>query len=360
MLIHQCQSSHDPHPVGTTTRGHKRSFTVDLHCHTLAPEVEKHVAGLPQKIAEQQAQARAEGVASSQYNAKTMLPAAVPRLLDLALRLKEMDDMGVDIQVLSPSPTQYYYWAEADLGTETVRIQNEHIAALCAKHPDRLAGLGTVALQHPELSIRQLEHCVKELGLKGVEISSTVNGLELADPKFTRFWAKAEELGCLVFLHPFGTSLGERLNQHYLYNVIGQPLETTIALSHLIFGGVLDRHPGLKICAAHGGGYLASYICRSDHAYRQRTDAQGMKQAPSEYLKKIYFDTVVYTPSALRHLIDQVGASQIVVGTDYPFDMGSYDVHALIDAVPGLSESDKAAILGNNAVRLLGLNRGRR
>jgi aminocarboxymuconate-semialdehyde decarboxylase len=194
--------------------------------------------------------------------------------------------------------------------------------------------------------------------MRGVEISTAVNGLELDDPKFARFWARAEELGCLVFIHPFGTSLGERLNRFYLQNIIGQPIETTIALSHLIFGGVLDRHPGLKILAAHGGGYLPSYTGRSDHGYQERPDAHSMLRAPSEYLRQIYFDTLVYKPECLHHLIEQVGATQVVLGTDYPFDMGSYDVHGLLENVRGLSEEDRSAILGGNAARLLGLEAG--
>ena len=176
------------------------------------------------------------------------------------------------------------------------------------------------------------------------------------DPLFDPFWEKAEQLGCLLFLHPFGTSLGERLNRHYLSNVIGQPLETTIALSHLIFGGVLDRFPRLRICAAHGGGYLPFYSGRADHAYRVRPEARRPARPPSEYLRQIWFDSVVYAPLALRHLMDQVGASQIVMGTDYPFDMGSYRLHELIGAMPGLSPSEQAGILGLNAAGLLGID----
>lgn len=263
--------------------------------------------------------------------------------------------MGINFQVISPSPSQYYYWAEVDLAKQLVAAQNGSIAFLCAQHPDRLAGLGNIALQHAELALEQLTHCVKSLGLRGVEISSAVSGVDLADQRFEKFWAKAEELDCVVFLHPWGCSLGERLNQHYLANIIGQPIETTVAISKLIFGGVLDRYPRVKICAAHGGGYLPSYIGRSDWAYRVRAESRGMKRKPSEYLRQIYFDTVVYTPEGLRHLIEQVGATQVVLGTDYPFDMGFYDVHGLISSVPGLAEQERDLILGGNAARLCSL-----
>jgi aminocarboxymuconate-semialdehyde decarboxylase len=333
-----------------------RPLTIDLHCHALVPEVEKLVAGLPGKLAEADVQFRGTGEASADHNTKVMLPAAVPKLITLELRLQDMEKMGVDVQVVSPSPTQYYYWADVDLARDIVRLQNEKIAALCEQHPTRLAGLGAIALQHPDLCIEQLTHAVKVLGFKGVEISTSVCEQELSDPKFARFWAKAEELGCVVFIHPFGTSLGARLNRHYLSNIIGQPIETTIALSYLIFGGTLDRHPGLKIVAAHGGGYLPTYIGRSNHGNQVRPEAGGIQLKPADYLKRIWFDSIVYEPQELRRLIDAVGASQVVLGTDYPFDMGHYDVHDLMASVPGLSEADRINILGGNAARLLGIH----
>ena len=335
----------------------RNSVTVDVHCHVLTPEVEQLVSRCPEKQAEAAAQLRMYGAESVEHN-RTLFASLMPQLTDIAERLQRMDAMGVDIQVISPSPNQYYYWADPDLARQIVATQNEHIASACAAHPDRLRGLGNVALQHPKLSVEQLTDCVRRLGLRGVEISSAVNGLELSDRQFELFWSKAEELGCLVFIHPLGTSLGERVNCHYLGNIIGQPLETTIALSHLIFGGVLDRYPGLKICAAHGGGYLPSYIGRSDHGFDVRPEAAMSKRKPSEYLKRIYFDSLVYTPEGLRHLIEEAGVTQILLGTDYPFDMGAYNPQDLIGAVPGLTEQERDLILGGNALRLLGIDAG--
>jgi aminocarboxymuconate-semialdehyde decarboxylase len=362
LVLHGCGSggAHAPHDAPAraagSVRGRQRSFTVDLHCHALTEAVEPLVATLPQKLAEREIQPRMMGRESFEFTVNVMLKAAFPKLTNLALRLADMDAMGVDMQLLSPAPNQYYYWADPDLARQICRLINDHIASLVAQHPDRLLGLGSVALQHPELAIEQLDYAVRTLGLRGVEVSSMVNGLELADPKFERFWARVEQLGCIVFLHPLGSSLGERLNRHYLSNIIGQPLETAVALSYLIFGGTLDRHPGVKILAAHGGGYAASYIGRSDHAWHARPDARGCRRAPSTYLRQIYFDTIVYRPEQLRHLIAEVGASQVVVGTDYPYDMAHYDMHGLIDAVPGLSDEQRAAILGGNAARLLDLS----
>lgn len=361
MLLHTCTpdcpagcdaTAPARHAVGTP--GHR--FTVDLHAHVLTPAVEALVRDRPQKQAEPALMRQTQGEASVAHNLAHMLPPALRRMTTLAERLADMDAMGVDVQVLSPSPTQYYYWADEDLARPLVALQNEHIAAECARHPDRLAGLGTVALQHPALAAEQLTHAVQALGLKGVEISASVNGRELADAALEPFWARASDLGALVFIHPLGTSLGERVNRHYLANTIGQPLETTIALSELIFGGVLDRHAGIKLVAAHGGGYLPAYFGRSQHAHRVRPEAQQMQHAPRDYLRRIWFDTLVYEPDILRHLIDVVGASQLVVGTDYPFDMGHYDPQGLLDAVPGLSRADADAILGRNAAALLGLH----
>jgi aminocarboxymuconate-semialdehyde decarboxylase len=353
-MLHTCNHECAADTHVQTMRAHKH-FTIDLHAHLLTPAVEPLVANCPQKKGEPEMMLRMQGAASVAHNVQKMLPQAFGKMTNLAARLRDMDAMGVDVQVLSPSPNQYYYWAEPDLAKEIVRAQNEHVAATCATNPERFVGLGTLALQHPELSVEQLTHAVKTLGLKGVEISTAVNNLDLADAKFEKFWAKADELGCVVFIHPLGTSLGERVNQFYLTNIIGQPLETTIALSNLIFGGVLDRNPGVKIVAAHGGGYLPAYIGRSDHGFKVRPEANNIQKKPSEYLNQIYFDSLVYSPQQLQNLIAQVGASQIVIGTDYAFDMGDYDPHELLASLSALSEDDRAAILGGNAKRLLSM-----
>jgi aminocarboxymuconate-semialdehyde decarboxylase len=328
-------------------------LTIDMHCHVLTLAVEGLVAGRQEKIAEVEALQRSMGARSSAHNNTVMLPQAFPKLTRLDTRLGDMDALGIDVQVLSPSPTQYYYWADQDLARQLTSAQNESIAGIVAQHPDRFAGLGTLSLQHPQLAVEQLTHAVRTLGLKGVEISTTIAGEELSAPRFAPFWSTAEQLGAVIFIHPFGTTLGERVTNHYLSNTVGQPLETTLALSHLIFGGVLDRHSGLKIVAAHGGGYLPTYPGRSEHAARARPEA-ATRTAPAAHLKRIWFDSVVYDELALRHLIERVGIGQVVVGTDYPFDMGHYAVHDLIEQVDGLGDSDKAAILGGNAASLIG------
>lgn len=330
-----------------------RLFAVDVHCHVMTLAAEALVASHPMKLAEPAAMREAMGDASVEHNLKTMLPHAFPRLTRVEQRLADMDAMGVDVQVISPSPNQYYYWAEPALARELVRVQNEGIAALCAQHSARLRGLGTVALQHPAMAAEQLEYAVRVLGLEGVEISTSVEGRELDDPSLEPFWDAAARLEAVVFVHPFGTTLGARVATHYLNNTIGQPLETTIALSRLIFSGLLDRHPGVRLLAAHGGGYLPAYLGRSQHANAVRPEAQGMARKPSDYLREMYFDTVVYDSAALRHLIEVVGVSQVLLGTDYPFDMGHYTPHELV--APDWNASERAAVLGGNARRLFDL-----
>lgn len=363
MNTHGCGPGPCPHDAGdiasrlaAVPAPQGRSFTVDVHCHAIVPAVEALVAARPEKLAEPAQMLAALGEPSMRHNRERMLPDAGPRLVSLDRRLADMDAMGVDVQVVSPSPTQYYYWAEPDLAREVVRTCNEGIAAACGREPRRLVGLGTVALQHGALAAEQLESAVRELGLRGVEISSSAGALELDHASLAPFWAKAEALGCVVFIHPFGTTVGERLSRYYLQNTIGQPLETTIALSQLIFGGVLDRHPRLKLLAAHGGGYLPYYLGRSTHSRVVRPEASAPARPPIEYLKRIWFDSVVYEPETLRHLVELVGASQLVVGTDYPFDMGSYRVHELVAAIDGLGDDERRAVLGGTAARLFSLD----
>ncbi|PZU11006.1 amidohydrolase family protein [Sphingomonas sp.] len=332
----------------------KPLLTIDIHAHAMFPEVEKRTAARPERAGEADFRLRTMGQDTVDYNREVMIPAAFPAMTQLARRLVDMDVMGVDIQLVSPSPNQYHYWAPVDLAAELVSIQNEGLAELCAGAPDRLRGLGMVALQHPALAVDQLRHAVKALGFRGVEISSVIAGKDLSDRAFDPFWTAAEELGAIIFIHPMGCSLDERLAPAYLSNHVGQPVEHAVALSHLIFGGVLDRHPGLKIVAAHGGGYLPAHLGRADHAWAQRRDARTCCHKPSSYLSRLHFDSLVFEAKDLALLIERVGIGNVVIGTDYPFDMGHYDIHGLVSALPGLDESDRAALLGGNLLKLMG------
>ena len=331
---------------------------IDVHAHAAVPAAMRLTEG---HVGAEEARRRdeaAQGEASALIN-REQIASVMPLLLDLDLRLAAMDRMRVDIQLVSPTPVHYHDWAEPELAERFTRATNEGIAELCARRPDRLAGLGVVPLHVPDLAVRELTRAVTETGLHGVEISTTAGGRDLADPGFEPFWARAAELGAVVFIHPWGCSLAPRLDQHYLANIVGQPTETTVALSHLIFSGMLDRHPGLRIIAAHGGGYLPFYIGRSDHAWEHRPDARIPREKPSEYLRRIYFDSLVYQPAALAALIAQVGIDRVLLGTDFPFDMGVEDPLDRLDAVPGLEAQDRAAIRGGNAAALLAHERSR-
>jgi aminocarboxymuconate-semialdehyde decarboxylase len=333
----------------------KPQRTIDVHAHVMLPTIENEVAGHPDRPDTPQQRIETMGQASCDYNAQAMIPNCRPHLTDLSVRLADMDAMGVDMQVLSPSPNQYHYWADAELGHEIAMRLNAHVTDCCAQHPDRLVGLGTVSLQHPELAVRQLDHAMDELGLKGIEISSIVGSRDLSDPTFEPFWKRADERGAVVFLHPLGCPMGSRLAPAYLSNSVGQGVEHAVAISHLIFGGVFDRHEGLKVVAAHGGGYLPTYVGRADHAWEERPDAGTCKHRPSDYLRRMWFDSLVYQPQILEALVRQVGASRVVVGTDYPFDMGHYDIHGLLMAADAIPMEDKRAILGDNLADLLGI-----
>ncbi len=319
--------------------GGRRVTTIDVHCHVFVPEVWELLKDDPRA---QAVRRYFDGPPSKDVN-----------IMNVDARLALMNSWGIDIQAVS-SPPEYNYWADRDLAAKLVEIHNEKLAALCAAHSDRFVGLGAVALQHPDLAAEQMDSGVKKLGLRGFEIGGSVNGEELSAPKFELVWAKAEELGALIFIHPANFTEGAKRLQGkgQLENLIGNPLETTVALSHLIFEGTLDRHPGLKICGAHGGGYLPSYSGRSDRCFGDPQRCKSGAKRPSEYLKQLYYDSLVFTNEGLRHLIAEVGAGRIVLGTDYPFGWEKDAVGYILNA-PGLTNDQRRAILGGTAAGLL-------
>jgi predicted TIM-barrel fold metal-dependent hydrolase len=273
-------------------------------------------------------------------------------------RLKEMDAMAIDMEVLSINP--FWYGKDRDTAAQIVKVQNEKLAELCAARPERFGAFASLTLQFPDLAVQQLETAVKKQGLRGAAIGGSVLGEDFSDPKFHPVWAKAEELGAVLFIHPQSTpELAKRFKGNgWLSNTIGNPLDTTIALQHLIFEGTLDRFPGLKIIAAHGGGYLGSYAARGDHACfvspQNCNPNITLKKKPSEYLNQLYFDAMVFTPEGLRHLVAQVGASQVLLGTDHPIPWEQHPVDHVF-ATTTLSDKQKIAILGGNAAKLFGM-----
>lgn len=325
---------------------------VDVHCHYLSPEVAGRYAHL--QPGKHDATAVFATELSRQVNLQQIQQRG-PKFSQVAVRLRDMDRMGIDVQVLSPAPIQYFYFTEPELGAQISRDINQSIALVVEQRPDRFVGMGTIPLQNVDLAIRELDHAVQVLGLRGVEICTQVNGKNLTDPSLglERLFARAQELGIVIFLHPMGFSQGERFVEHYLNNVMGNPLETSLALAHLIFDGVLARYPRLKIIASHGGGYLASYWARMDHAWKAREDARGViKKKPSSYLEKIYFDTITHDPQILGNLVTRYGPDHILLGTDYPFDMGEDDPLGLIAKMGRMSAADRDLIRGGTAMKL--------
>lgn len=329
-----------------------KTKTIDIHAHVAVPEAAAYVA--PHLNLHEIAMVRHSNDETRAINQKQDADRKTA-MSDLEDRLKVLDKMGIDFQVVAPPPFQCYYQVPVEHAVKASVMVNDGIAAFVARRPDRFAGLGTVALQEPAEAVRELERCVNELGLKGVEVLTNVNGEELAAPRFEAFWQKAEALGALVMIHPNGFTHGERFQDYYFSNVIGNPLETTMALHHLIFSGVLERMPDLKLLAVHGGGYLPAYSGRIDHAWGARKDSNaGLPKPPTEYLRKVYFDSVVFTPHQLEYLVDVYGADKIVMGTDYPYDMADYDpVEHVLSA--SLSEEDAAKVGGLSAAKLLGI-----
>ena len=288
----------------------------------------------------------------------TAVKGAMEAFIAVEQRTAAMDSQAIDMEVLSVNP--FWYNKDRDLAAKVVEVQNEQMAALVASKPDRFAGFASLTLQDPQLAVQQLEKAMKKQGLKGAAVGDRVNDWELSNPALHPVWAKAEELGAVLFIHPQGVpEITNRLKGNgWLGNTIGNPLGTTIALSHLIFEGTLDKYPGLKIVSAHGGGFLPSYADRSDHACFVSPPGCDpnikLKKKPTEYLKQLYFDTLIFEPEALRHLAAQVGVSQLMLGSDYPYPWEMHPVDHVL-RTNTLNDQQKLAILGGNAARILGI-----
>ena len=329
----------------TVTLSGRRVKTVDCHAHCLIPEAWDLVKSYPW------AEPLRAGLDNPDY-------AHELNLSEFERRIQIMDEWGIDVQAIGINP--FWYPAERNIAAELIELQNKRLAEFCSAYPDRFVGMASVALQFPDLAAQQLEHGVRNLGMRGCLIGGSVNGADLAASQFDPFWAKAEELDTVVFIHPQNGVLGQQMYSRlqgngFLANVIGHPLEITIALSHLIWEGTLDRYPGLKICAAHGGGYLPSYIGRSEACFDQVSSSGACKPTrkhPREYLKQLYFDSMVFTPEGLRHLAAEAGSSQIMLGTDSPYRWTSRPVDLVLET-PGLTDREREGILGGTAMRLL-------
>jgi aminocarboxymuconate-semialdehyde decarboxylase len=329
-------------------------FTVDIHCHLLTPKAEELIEAAGQTM-DWQPRHRFANEHTREVNREQARRTRV-QFTSIEKRLEDMDGMGIDIQAITPSPAQTFYSVPADLGIATARVINDNIAEICGQHSDRFVGLGTVPFQAPELAVAELDRLHKSLGLRGIEIATNVAGEDLSDPKFRPIFARAEELGLTLFMHPTGFPEATRFGDHYFTNLIGNPLDTTVAVHHLIFGGVLQDHPNLKLVLSHGGGFLGGYNGRIDHGASARPDCcEHLREMPTTYLKRLYFDSIVYTHHQLEYLVDQYGADHVLMGTDYPADMGEVDPIGFIESAKGLDDVQRRAILGRNAARLLNI-----
>jgi aminocarboxymuconate-semialdehyde decarboxylase len=330
-------------------------MTIDVHAHVIVPEITREAGGEDWRphVFRDDAGARVVEMSGREIRA------AIAEFVDIEGILAAQDEAGVDRVLLSPWVPLLYYDADPDEGLGRARIQNDALATLVRDHPERVSALGALPLQDPELAARELEDVVGKLS--GVEVAASVRGAFLGDDRFEPFWEAAEATGALVFVHP--TTRGfdvPAFQAHYLWNTVGNPLETAITAAHMVMAGVMERHPELRVLLAHGGGALLAVRGRLRHAHGFQPQARArLRESPDDSIRRFYFDTLTHDEALLRALIDYAGPEQVLLGSDYPFDMGDarqVDTVRALRLEPGV----EAAILGGNAERLLGAERARR
>jgi aminocarboxymuconate-semialdehyde decarboxylase len=276
---------------------------------------------------------------------------------DAACRLEHCDRHGVSVQVLSTVPVMFSYWAQPEHGHDLVRVLNDHIAEVVRAHPDRFVGLGTLPMQAPGLAVRELERCMRELGMRGVEIGSHVNGRNLDAPELFEVLAAAQEHDAAVFVHPWDMLGGERMGRYWLPWLVGMPAETALAICSLVLGGVLERLPRLRVAFAHGGGAFPWTLGRIEHAFDVRPDlcAVVTQTSPRRQLHRLYFDSLLHDADALRLLIRLVGVERVALGTDFPFPLGEAEPGRLIESLTELTAEQRARLLAGTAREFLGM-----
>jgi aminocarboxymuconate-semialdehyde decarboxylase len=270
-------------------------------------------------------------------------------------RIKDMDAEGVDIQVLSPIPVTFSYWAESEAAEEMSKIQNDFIAETVKQYPKRFIGLGTVPLQDVHVAIKEMERCIHTLGLKGIEIGTNINGKNLDDPAFLPFFEMAEKWEVPLFIHPWETVGRERMPRHNLMYTVGMPSETALAAASLINGGIMEKFPRLKVCFAHGGGSFPYILPRLDQGWKVWPHLRQTSHPPSHYAKNFYFDSLNYDPLNLKYLIERFGYEKIIMGSDYPFLLREINPGKVIDDTPELPAEQRQAIYGKNALAFLNI-----
>jgi aminocarboxymuconate-semialdehyde decarboxylase len=337
-----------------TTANKSLKKTIDIHTHVEVPEAAD--IALPHFRPEFDPRVLYQSEESSRYN-REHRATQVDKMIDPLTRIADMDLQGVDIQVLAIAPPQYFYYLDEPTGVRATAIQNDRIAAMVAEHPDRFVGVANLPMDHPGAAIAEMVRARNDLGFNGFEINADVNGGELDDRRFDPLWEKAAELEMVAILHPHGFTEAQRMGDYYLANVVCMPLASTLTVSRMILGGVWERYPELKMVVVHGGGYLPFYFSRTDHAYRFRPELRHhISRLPSEYLHLLHFDTTIFDPKQVEYLVTEFGADRVLMGSDYPFDMGPTDPLGFV-AKARLSDAERDLVIGGNAARLLKIDR---
>lgn len=342
------------HPTTATKPPYR---TVDVHTHLSVPA--GHDVAKPFFKPEYEPRGLYSSAETLAYNKEYRASARqTGQFEDAEVRLVDMDRQGIDVQVLSVPPTEFFYWLDEKEALRASRIQHERFAEVMAAHSGRFTAVANLPLNHPRLAVEVMREAREEFGFGGFEMSADVVGQDLDDPRFDPVWEAAAELGMTAIMHPQGFTHGQRFTEYYLVNVMCMPLASALATTRMILGGVWKRHPDFQMVVVHGGGYLPFYFARTDHAYGVRPELRKhIDRLPSEYLRKLYFDTNVFDPAMVQQLVERFGADHVLLGTDYPFDMGTTDPLAFLEGVD-LSDADRELVLGGNAARLLRLPPG--
>lgn len=325
---------------------------IDLHSHVIPTRIIDAIAADPRTFS---ARIEGEGAERRIVHDQGYAYPLFPEFFDPEAKIESMQRKGLDVSVVSPAPPMFYYWADADLALKVASLVNDGVADMIGGHPEQLRGMATVPMQHPDAAVAELERVVREYGFRAVEVGTSIEGAQLAEERFRPLLRRAAELGVFVFAHPYYVGSKTGLDDYYLTNLIGNPLDTAVCVSNLMFSGVLDELPDLKVLLAHGGGFTPYQIGRLAHGHKVRGEAHAhTRSAPKELLKRFYFDSLVFEPQALRYLIDLVGADRIAIGTDSPFDMSDQDPVGTLDAIPSITPHEHHEICCGTAMRLLG------
>lgn len=332
---------------------------IDMHTHVEFPDT---LSFVKKQFSDEEIFARfvvaATGPRSAEIN-RGLIPVLREPLREISKKLRDMEERKLAFSILSSTPFSFFYEIDEGLAVDLARYQNDRLAEIVKEYPDSFAAMATLPLQAPEAALRELDRAISGLGLRGIEIGSHVGRRELGDKAFWPVYELLEEKGLPMFIHPHHVAGIDRLQEFYLSNLIGNPLDTTIAAANLIFSGALERYPNLKVILAHGGGQLPYIFGRLEHGHRVRPECRDfIQKSPRQYLGNFYFDILTHSGEALRYLVSLAGADHVLLGTDYPYDMGDDRPVETVLRLTGISESDRNKILRENAAALFKLAGG--